>query len=161
VPYEAEHVPRYHQWMADPFLQASAWLLARAPGAQPPPGRRPPAHAPPPCLHPQETTASEPLSLEEEHAMQRSWREDADKCTFIILDRSLPDTEGVRPQVRASFPLLTSAPRRRGQQQACRPRPAARPSGGRQRIPCKAPHAPWRRPAAGRRHGRRHQPLPQ
>lgn len=29
-------------------------------------------------------TASEPLTLDEEYAMQRSWREDGDKLTFIV-----------------------------------------------------------------------------
>uniref|UniRef100_UPI0037E723A9 alpha/beta-tubulin-N-acetyltransferase 9 n=1 Tax=Semicossyphus pulcher TaxID=241346 RepID=UPI0037E723A9 len=55
VPYTAEHVPRYHEWMKSPELQ--------------------------------QLTASEPLTLEQEYDMARSWREDNDKCTFIILDK--------------------------------------------------------------------------
>eukprot|EP01050_Picozoa_sp_SAG11_P020888 SAG11_NODE_3608_length_2343_cov_1.882799_2_plen_243_part_00 len=37
-----------------------------------------------------EMTASERLTLEEEHQMCRSWRTDEDKLTFIVLDRSTP-----------------------------------------------------------------------
>lgn len=42
----------------------------------------------------QEATASEPLTIEEEYDMQQKWAQDEDKCTFILLDRSLPDTPG-------------------------------------------------------------------
>lgn len=66
VPYNPEHVPRYHGWMQSKELQ----LL----------------------------TASEPLTLQQEYDMQRSWREDQDKCTFIVLDREQWSTPGVEEE---------------------------------------------------------------
>jgi len=36
-----------------------------------------------------EATASEPLSMEQEYEMQESWRHDRNKCTFIVLEKSL------------------------------------------------------------------------
>ncbi|KAF4031161.1 Acetyltransferase (GNAT) domain [Phytophthora infestans] len=52
VPYEKEHVSKYHNWMKDPWLQ--------------------------------EMTASEPLSIEEEFEMQKSWREDAESASAVL-----------------------------------------------------------------------------
>ena len=41
-----------------------------------------------------EATASEPLSIEEEHAMQEEWAADESKCTFILCDNTLPPGVG-------------------------------------------------------------------
>ncbi|KAL5473194.1 hypothetical protein EMCRGX_G027644 [Ephydatia muelleri] len=40
-----------------------------------------------------ELTASEPLSIEQEHEMQRKWYLDDDKCTFIVLEKQQYDQE--------------------------------------------------------------------
>ncbi|XP_017060293.1 N-acetyltransferase 9-like protein [Drosophila ficusphila] len=61
VPYEARHVPKYHEWMGSETLR--------------------------------QLTASEELTLDEEYEMQRSWREDADKLTFIVLNAELYERE--------------------------------------------------------------------
>lgn len=51
----------------------------------------------------QAATASEPLKLDEEYDMQRSWREDRDKLTFIVCLPLASETEdtkaGLRPGV--------------------------------------------------------------
>lgn len=68
IPYSAHHVPKYHQWMADPEIQT--------------------------------LTASEPLTIEEEYDMQRSWRTDADKLTFIIGNRDPSSSQTVPTTVK-------------------------------------------------------------
>lgn len=40
----------------------------------------------------QELTGSEPLTLDEEHAMQKTWHADQLKCTFIVLDKEILTT---------------------------------------------------------------------
>lgn len=46
----------------------------------------------------QELTASEPLTEEEEYDMQKSWYEDNNKCTFIILDKDCFEETGSEEQ---------------------------------------------------------------
>ncbi|KAG2378272.1 hypothetical protein C9374_008415 [Naegleria lovaniensis] len=57
VPYLREHVPKYHEWMQNSYIQ--------------------------------EMTESEPLTLDEEYEMQQEWRRDEQKCTFIVIEKSL------------------------------------------------------------------------
>ncbi|GMT21069.1 hypothetical protein PFISCL1PPCAC_12366 [Pristionchus fissidentatus] len=65
VPYEAHHVPKYHQWMTDPKLLEYGNFFDYV------------------------ATASESLSIEEEYDMQKTWRDDDDKLTFIVLDKEI------------------------------------------------------------------------
>ncbi|KAJ4730170.1 N-acetyltransferase 9-like protein [Melia azedarach] len=71
VPYMKEHVPKYHQWMQNPFLL--------------------------------QTTASEPLTLEQEYQMHLSWCQDPLKKTFIVLDKDMVEGKFVHgdPRVEA------------------------------------------------------------
>ena len=105
VPYERKHVAKYHDWMQSKELQE---LVRRREVAfeQRTPSTRSTSSSSPPPTHthncPAHThththtrfvarvqTASEPLSIEEEYDMQQSWRNDDDKCTFIVLDRQV------------------------------------------------------------------------
>uniref|UniRef100_A0A0K0DE74 N-acetyltransferase domain-containing protein n=1 Tax=Angiostrongylus cantonensis TaxID=6313 RepID=A0A0K0DE74_ANGCA len=60
IPYEEQHVRKYHKWMEDDEMLR--------------------------------LTRSERLTLAEEYEMQRKWRLDDDKLTFIVLSRAVSDT---------------------------------------------------------------------
>jgi RimJ/RimL family protein N-acetyltransferase len=50
----------------------------------------------------QKATASEPLSLHEEHSMQQSWRLDHDKLTFIVCRAPSSSVNKISPEVHDS-----------------------------------------------------------
>ena len=51
-------------------------------------------------------TASEPLTIEEEYAMQRTWKEDADKCTFIVLSNNRISKASRQCSVEEATPVI-------------------------------------------------------
>ncbi|KAH8731510.1 GNAT domain-containing protein, partial [Phaeosphaeriaceae sp. PMI808] len=94
VPYCSHHVPTYHEWMQDEVRK----IQALKPQFFPNPSTQLSLYisfiiipfpalstvTPTDCTQEiQKATASEPLTLSEEHSMQTSWRLDHDKLTFI------------------------------------------------------------------------------
>ena len=49
-----------------------------------------------------EATGSEPLTMEEELQMQKSWRDDPNKCTFIVLAREQCEIDATKREVVVS-----------------------------------------------------------
>ncbi|KAL5382535.1 hypothetical protein PMIN03_012093 [Paraphaeosphaeria minitans] len=54
----------------------------------------------------QAATASEPLTLKEEYAMQESWRRDADKLTFIVCTPPLTECEHITAEQEDAPPSM-------------------------------------------------------
>ena len=85
VPYRPEHVPHYHKWMVRQGMES----VSRPQGVlcddrkQWPSPQEPftPRQEDP---HLQEATASEPLIIEEEYEMQKSWCEDEKSALVLV-----------------------------------------------------------------------------
>ena len=86
VPYSEHHVPTYHEWMQDEVCfcirETYSENMPSNTGVQ----------------ELQQATASEPLTMPEEYDMQKSWRTDGDKLTFIVC---LPVGEDFEKPIRA------------------------------------------------------------
>ncbi|GAB7349622.1 hypothetical protein MBLNU459_g0305t1 [Dothideomycetes sp. NU459] len=99
-PYSKHHVPTYHEWMQDEV--GSVFVIYHWKDGSLLYNRRTPilvslltvldntSESAKKDL--QALTASEPLTLPEEYAMQESWRKDSDKLTFIVCLPSSPLT---------------------------------------------------------------------
>ncbi|VDM71223.1 unnamed protein product, partial [Strongylus vulgaris] len=113
VPYEKHHVPKYHDWMEDEEIRRWAasslsnfintsdsnlyvhQILVRNDhycASEPLNVRKTVKSQVGLTRSVNRLTGSERLSLDEEYEMQRTWRADEDKLTFIILSKSMVDS---------------------------------------------------------------------
>ena len=90
VPYCKKHVPKYHEWMKSEELQhltgSGNNLLLLLNFSKKIKGKLNSGYTYLKFLS-FFCFISEPLSLEQEYEMQENWREDEDKCTFIVLHK--------------------------------------------------------------------------